>query len=154
MAKRIRSDSAHAAVKAMINAALPEIEPPKHARLRDCDKPFWSDIVNSRARDEWSNTDLIVAVQLARCQCDIETEAVVLETEGSVIVNQKGTQIMNPRHSVLEQMARRELALMRTLGLTGFTAKSNQRDVADARKMQRQASRTKAELDDEELLAS
>jgi hypothetical protein len=154
MTKRIRSDSVTAAVKAMVSVSLPEIDPPKHAKLRDQDKPFWSDIIKSRARDEWAQTDLVVAVHLARCQSDMEKEAEALDAEGSVIENQRGTPIMNPRHSVMEQLARRELALMRTLGLTGFTAKSNQRDVAQARKMQRQAEKTKQELEDEDLLAS
>lgn len=152
--KRERSDSAFAAVKAMVNASLPDIEPPGHAKLRDKDLPFWGDIINSRARDEWSRTDLVIAAQLSRCQSDIETEAAALDIEGSVIENQRGTPIMNPRHSVLEQLARRELALMRSLGLAGHTVKGNQRDLQDARKMQRQASKLKDELEDEDLLAS
>ena len=154
MTKRIRSDSVTAAVKAMVNASLPDLEPPSHAKLREKDQPFWTDIIKSRSRDEWAKTDLVVAVQLCRCQSDIETEAELLDAEGSVIENQKGTPVMNPRHSVLEQLARRELALMRTLGLTGFATKSNLRDVTDARKMQRQAEKTKQELEEEDLLAS
>ena len=113
--KRARSDSAASAVKAMVNAALPQLELPAHVRLRDGDRPFWDGVLRARARDEWIEADLVVAAQLARCQADIELEQQLLTSEGSVVENMKGTQIMNPRVTVLEQLSRREMALMRTL---------------------------------------
>jgi hypothetical protein len=135
----------------MVNATLPTIQPPAHVRLRPQDQPFWDSIIRSRAREEWSSeTDLIVAAQLARCQADIEAESVKLDGEGAVIENQRGTPIMNPRHSVLEQLARKELALMRALTLVVAT---RGRDQAPARRTEARARQANAALADEELLA-
>lgn len=139
-------------VEAAINAALPVISPPAHVRLREQDAPFWVDIVKSRAREEWSKSDLVVAAQLARCQADIESESLQLESEGSVIENNRGTPVMNPRHAVLEQLSRREMALMRSLQMVG-SAKGDKRDVEKARKLQRQADIAHEEVTDDDLLA-
>lgn len=109
--------------------------------------------MRARTRDEWSAPDLVVAAQLARCQHDIENESASLDTEGSVIENNRGTPVMNPRHAVLEQLARREMALMRSLRMSGAAA-GDKRDVEQARKIQRQAEKVRDELADEDLLAS
>lgn len=150
--KRNRADSATSAVKAMINAAKEEIQVPAHIKLRDGDLVFWGGVVRARARDEWTETDLVVAGQLARCLRDIEVEQSALDIEGTVTVNDKGTKIVNPRVSVLEQFARREMALMRTLRMGGRAAGAA-RDEAPARKIERQSRKLREQLEDDELLA-
>jgi hypothetical protein len=75
-----------------------------------------------------------------------------LDVEGTVIPNDKGTMVVNPRVSVLEQFARREMALMRTLRMGGRVAGAA-RDLAPARKIERQSRQVRAELEDDELLA-
>ena len=150
--KRNRADSASSAVKAMINAAKDTIQVPAHVKLRDGDMVFWDGVVRARARDEWTETDLVVAGQLARCLRDIEEEQAALDAEGTVIKNDKGTPVVNPRVSVLEQFARREMALMRTLRMGGRAAGAA-RDEAPARKIERQSSKLREELEDDELLA-
>jgi len=152
MPRKPRSDSIQANINAMVSVALPEFEPPSHVRLPEESRPFWSGIMASRAREEWSKNDFVVAAQLARCQSDIERESILLESEGSVVENARGTQVMNPRHSVLEQLARREMALMRSLALTSSNAKDKQA-VESARKVQRSASETRESLIGEDLLA-
>lgn len=151
--KRIRSDSTDSAVKAMVNAAKGALCVPAHVRLRDGDQPFWDGIVRARARDEWTDADLVVAAQLTRCQHDIEKESQALEAETSVITNARGTQVMNPRLSVLEQLARREMALMRTLRMGGRIA-GDARDEAGGRKIERESRKLRDELAEDELLAS
>jgi hypothetical protein len=153
--KKTQANTATAAVRAMIAAAQPLPPIPSHVRLRDADKPFWEAIMRARTRDEWTDADLIAAAQLARCQSDIEAESLALEAEGSVIENQRGTQIMNPRHSVLEQLSRRQLALMRSLRISGSSTGDRKEDLVKARNLQRQAERALAEVaDDDELLAT
>lgn len=112
--RKPRSDSTTAALFAIENARKPAPEPPIHAPLRDCDKPFWAAIVAGRGRDEWRNVDLVLAAQLARCQADIEREAAILDTEGTVLDGRA-----NPRAAVVEAMVKRELALMRSLRMGG-----------------------------------
>jgi hypothetical protein len=151
--KRTRSDSAASAVKAMLDAAQGVLDAPTHVKLREGDKAFWDGIVRARARDEWLEADLVVAGQLARCQADIEREQGALDMEGSVVRNDRGTQVMNPRVTVLEQLARREMALMRTLRMGGRVA-GDARDEAGRRKIQRQSEKLREELEGDELLAS
>lgn len=131
--RRARSDSVAAAGKAMLDAgsALPVV--PGHVKVRPGDAPFLDGILRARARDEWTSPDLVVAMQLARCQADIEKEHAMLENEGSVIDNFKGTPIVNPRHAVLEQLSRRELALLRALQMAG-SPRGDKRDVEQSRK--------------------
>jgi ectoine hydroxylase-related dioxygenase (phytanoyl-CoA dioxygenase family) len=150
--KRNRSDSASSAVKAMVNAAKGDIPVPKHVKLRKGDAVFWQGVVRARARDEWTDADLVVAGQLARCQADIEREQQSLDTEGTVVKNDRGTMVLNPRVSVLEQFARREMALMRTLRMGGRVAGAA-RDMSPARKIESESRRVRQELEDDELLA-
>jgi hypothetical protein len=154
MPRKQRSDSAQSKINAMIAVTLPEFAPPTHVRMPDEAKPFWSDIMASRAREEWAKNDLVVAAQLARCQLDIEREAVLLESEGSVIENQRGTPVMNPRHAVMEQLARREMALMRALGMNAASGSKDRTSQQSARKTERQAAAVREELAENDLLAS
>ena len=150
--KRTRSDSAASALKAMVNAAMPPLPLPSHVQLREADYPFWDGVLRARARDEWTEADLVVAAQLARCQADIEREQQLLNDEGSVFENGKGTQIMNPRVTVMEQLSRREMALMRTLRMGGRIA-GDARDQSGKRALERKASQIRVELQDDGLLA-
>jgi len=153
--RRPRSDSTKAIIGAMEAAATPLPPIPTHVKLRDCDLPFWDAIVRARMREEWDQVTLVVAAQLARCQYDIEAESLMLSMESSVIRNDKGTPVANPRVSVLEQLSRRQMALMRSLQLVGTGTGTGQRtpDLAKGRKLQRQAEQARGEVDDG-LLAS
>jgi hypothetical protein len=154
---RKKSDTVSAQIRAMQNAALPDLEPPKHVKLREQDWPFWTDILRARARDDWQPYDLTVVAQLARCQYDIERESEHLYAEGSIVENARGTQVMNPRVTVLEQLARREMALMRSLRMTGQTV-GDPRDLSPSRNIENKARKAKSLVGDEthaeeELLA-
>src|SRR5688572_26106481 len=110
--KRKRGDSAEQAIQAHINAAKGPLQCPAHVTLRSGDEPFWEAVIRARARDEWTDCDLVVAAQLARCQSDIERESRALDEEGSTLKNDRGTMVANPRFTVLQQLAQREMALM------------------------------------------
>jgi len=154
MKTKVKRDSATAAaaVRAMVGAATDLPDPPAHCRLRDGDRPFWDGIVRARTRDDWSEADLVVAAQLTRCQADIERESETLDAEGTVAMNERGTLVCNPRVSVLEQLARREMALMRTLRMGGV-ARGDARDGVGEVKLQRQSEKLRKELEGDELLA-
>ena len=151
--KRPDTRTAASAVKAMLDAAKGAIMPPSHITLRERDWPFWAGVVRARARDEWSDAELVVASQLAKCQSDIEVEQTKLDGELTVIANERGTMCVNPRVAVLEQYARREMALMRTLRMGGRVAGDATKEAA-RRSVQRGAEKARAELEDEDLLAS
>lgn len=137
----------------MVDAAKGPPAAPAHVRLRPEDLPFWDGIIRARARDEWIEVDLVVAAQLARCQRDIEVESETLHAETAVVTNARGTLVMNPRITVLEQLARREMALMRSLRMGGRAVGDPQIE-AGRRKAQRVAEDVRRELEEEdELLA-
>jgi len=126
------------------------MKPPAHIRLKKTDLPFWTGIL--RSRDEWSDTDLVVAAQLARCQRAIEVESRSLQVEGTVITNAHGRRVVSPRFALVQRLVVHEMALMRALGLGGRAA-GDARDQASKRAMQRQAQRILEDLQAEELLA-
>ena len=146
--KRTRADSAASAVKAMVDAAQPDIAVPDCVVLTPSAEPFWVGVVRARARDEWTEVDLVVAGQLAQCQADMAEEDETLRLEGRVIKNDRGTPVMNPRTTVMEQLARREMALMRTLRMGGRIA-GDTRDEAGKRKVERQSRKLRGELEEE-----
>ena len=74
--KRQRADTAKAAVQAHQNAAQGPIDPPEYVTLPEPCKPFWDAIVTSRPRDTWTDSDLVLAANLARTQHAIETAAI------------------------------------------------------------------------------
>jgi hypothetical protein len=144
-----RRDSSESAVKAMMQAGLPPLEPPAHVRLRKGDRPFWDAILKARARDEWPDYDLAVAAQLARCQADIETESKALDAESSMVVNDAGKVVINPRCLLMQQLAQRELSMMRALRLAGRDAGLTSEKDSAKRRLLRQAENARAELHDE-----
>ena len=152
MAKRLRADSTASKIKAMSDAALGILRPPEHVQITSSALLYWDGIVRARARDEWSEVDLVVVAQLAQCQADIAEQDVMLRAEGSIVTNERGTQIMNPRATLMENLARREMALMRTLRLGGAVS-GDKRDDAKRRSIQRQSEELRKELEEDDLLA-
>ena len=130
-ARKPRSDSTTAALFAIENARKPPPAPPAHVKLRDSDKPYWDSIIAARARDEWTPVSLVLAAQLARCQSDIEIEQATLTVEGNVIDNK-----VNPRATVIDVLAKRQMALMRSLRMAG-TALGKTPTIENNRRMER-----------------
>lgn len=132
MTKRARSDSAASAVKAAQAVAAGVIEPPTHVKLRDGDRPFWESLVRARARDTWNTADLENCANLARCKADIERITAEIESEGDIVVNERGTQIVNPKHALLETLTRRNMALSRMLHVHAEASVGKSEDAAKA----------------------
>lgn len=153
-AKRPKSDTAAAAVSAALAAAKGLLQPPQHVSLPGEALKYWPGVVCARARDDWTEVDLVVAAQLAKCQADMAEEDAALDLEGKVIKNDRGTPVMNPRTAVMEQLARREMALMRALRIGG-RAGGDPRDGAGRAKTEQTARRARSEVEAEadDLLA-
>jgi len=117
--RRARSDSATAAINAAKNAALGDLMPPEHVKISPEVLPDYIAIVRARARDEWSELDLIVAAQLAEVIGQQREQTAKITLEGDVVENMKGTLVANPRVTILERLAGRQMAYMRTLQMGG-----------------------------------
>ena len=78
MAKIPRPDSNTAAYAATAhqNAAQAPLDPPACVTLPEPCRPFWDAIVTSRARDTWTDSDLVIAANMARVQHAIEAALV------------------------------------------------------------------------------
>lgn len=129
--KRTRSDSAAAAVAAAAAVGKP-IDPPAHVKLRAGDRPFWDSLVSARARDTWNSADLENCANLARCKADVERLQDEIASEGDIIVNDRGTQIINPKHTLLETLSRRAVALSRMLHVHAEATVGESRDAGKA----------------------
>jgi len=149
MAKRNRSDSV--ASQTQFYSAL-DASPPDHIHLREGDMPFWRSIVRARAADTWTDSDLEQAGNLARCKADIERLQTEIDAEGDTVVNAKGTQIVNPKHSLLETLSRRAVALSRMLHVHAEATQGRARDTGQRTKAQNKA-RQKKKDDDDGLIA-
>lgn len=150
------SNTLKSKIDAMVAIGQPELQPPAFMPLRASAMNFWPGIMASRARAEWLDVDLVVAAQLADCQCSIQEESEAIHAEGTVLRNDRGTMVANPRANILEALARREMALMRTLRMGGRIA-GDTRDEAGRRRNEHTARKTaeqiKQEREEDELLA-
>ena len=138
-ARRLRSDSARAAISAHQNAAAGAIEPPEHVRLRPGDRPFWDAIVLARPRDTWTDADLALAAQLARTMADIEGLEKQIDADGLLIDGK-----VNPACDLLDKMQRRALAVSRQLMVTTLATVGRAQDINQGATLQREA---QAQLD-------
>lgn len=132
MPKRVRStDTAAGAAQAFIDVAKGLPDPPRHVSLRPEDVPYWEAIVATKPRDEWLEVQLVAAAQLARTQADIAAWSAEMETQPPVIyVGRDDAPRIHPLLQAIEQATRRQLALMRALGVVSTDAPE------DARKRQ------------------
>lgn len=126
--RRQRSDSITAAVSAAQSQSV--IDPPAHVALRDGDLPFWRSIVSARATSSWNAADLEQAANLARCKADIERLQQEITVIGDIIENDRGTPIINPRHTLLEVLSRRSVALSRMLHVHAEATQGESREQA------------------------
>lgn len=151
--KRQPANTINSQIRAMASAAAPLPEIPKHLSVRDRDRQFLDVILRSRLREEWNGPDIAIAVQLARVQADIEEQSRQVDAEGMVIADRFGDETINPRQKIVDQLERRQLALMRSLKLVGVAVGPDKRDLGKARALQRQAEEVREGLKDEDLLA-
>lgn len=138
--KRARTDTAKAAIRATQNAAKPPIEPPACINLRPADRPFWDRIVSSKARDNWTEVDLVTAGHLARAQSDIELLQSQIDRDGYVIEGK-----VNPAAQMLETLSKRAIALTRVLQVHALATVGRSADTVNAAKLEREA----AQFDDD-----
>jgi len=100
--------------------------------MREIDRPFWRAIIAAKSHDEWTDASLVLAVQLARCQADIECGNVTLGTEGSIVDGK-----LNPRCTVIDQLTKRGAALMRALRMAGDSMPVKKVTLENQRRLER-----------------
>ncbi|MTH96653.1 terminase small subunit [Roseibium sp. RKSG952] len=149
MAKRQRIDSATEAVRVM-QQATQEIVPPSNVPLEDEDLPFFASVIAEFARSEWTAHQLELAALMARTMADLEREQRCLRDEGSVVLTEKGTPVVNPRKAVVQMHASTILSMRKSLSLHARAKEGEARDAAKRRK-QAKAIEDNNPLDDDLL---
>lgn len=107
--------------------------PPAHVRMSDTDMAFWPEIVAEFSATEWTAHALSVASLLARSMNDVEREQFDLRAEGSVLMNERGTPVCNPRRQAVALATQAVLSLRRTLSLHARATAGEARDVGKRR---------------------
>ena len=143
-AKRQRSDSATAAVMAF-NSAQKQIPSPKP--LNDAEHVYWAAITRARAREDWTDVDLLHAWNLAKLMWQIEESHLEIAEKGMTVVNEKGTQIDNPAFSRLEKLTRLTASLSTKLHVHAEATVGKSEDAAKRATKQRDAENTLATKD-------
>ena len=133
-ARRLRSDSAHAAAEAYQNAAQAPIEPPLCVTLRDGDLPFWARIIESKARSTWTPADLVSAAHLARALADMEMLQSQVDSEGYVLEGK-----INPAAKALEMLSKRVVMIARAIQVHALATVGEARDAGKAATAEREA---------------
>ena len=117
--RRLKSDTIKGATQAHHNAAQAPLEPPAYVTLSESCKPFWNAIVTSRARDTWTDSDLVLASNLAKTMHALETATVGDETHA--------------------KLTRLSLALTRSLSVHTTATVGRAADIVGASTIERQA---------------
>lgn len=155
MARRPRIDSAAAAVATMAAAAR-DLSPPAHVFLRPGDMPFWDSVISEKPKSEWTESDLLVAANLARAMADAEMLSnMSVGQRGNVKGKVKQTFVIKSIGAV-DKLARRIVTLRRALGLDNRAKNGEQRDVNRRREHANEieAGRNPLAEDGDSLLAS
>lgn len=147
MTKRQRIDSVNGAASAM-KGATSKIDPPDWVDVPEEAMPFWYSIVHTRAFDRWTMPDLEMAAELARTKSSIERLNKELREEGDTLVNERGTVVTNPKHTILETLTRRMVALSRSLQVHAEATQGKSRDQVKANQAQKKSRETIEEADD------
>jgi len=147
--RKTRSDSATAAINAAKNAASPDLRPPPHVQLSADAEPYFADIVRARAREEWNEHQLTIAAQLAECMVEQEEVRAELALDGRVLTNERGTKVANPLVGINEALARRQMALGRSLQMIG-RATGDPRAPTAKRKLEAGARNLRKEVEQED----
>ena len=135
------------------NAANNVIEPPIGYELEDEQELLlWDTFTRARSADDWRQMDLLLVHKLVKMETDLKKQRELLEKEGYILTNQRGTDVENPRVRIMDSLERRQLAVIRSMSLnvTASDPRTVKKQAADDAK----AHRTLKEQGVDSLLAS
>ena len=141
-----RADSVHV-LSGIYKKALEGEQLPDGVTLEEKELPYWRLITEARA--QWTKVDLFHAANLARCMCSIEENTLLLKAEGDVIKNDRGTMVMNPRFTILEQLSRRSVSLSAKIQVHAAATMGESKDQRKKNTAKRQALETMNSVKDD-----
>lgn len=132
----------------MLAGTVKDPQPPEHIAMPPEAMPTWTAIVRARDYKSWTQIDLEHAANLACCLADLERLRREVREEGDTIINQRGTPIVNPKHSLIEVLSRRSVALSRLLHVHAEATVGESRHQGKRSEKQREIQAAKDEADD------
>ena len=115
--KRADKNSVTAAVSGF-KGALDSVPLPQGVELRsEQEMVIWGQFTRARAREDWRDMDLLLLAKVVRMEVDLRAYQSQVETQGSIVENQRGTQIPNPLLAIIDTVERRQLAVIRSMSL-------------------------------------
>ena len=150
--RRKRSDTATSRVAA-VQALSKKLLPPKDVVLPPDAEVRFNRVVRARARETWTEIDLEHAANLACCLADLERLRAEVRDEGDTIENKRGTQVMNPKHTLMEVLSRRAVALSRLLHVHADATQGRSRDTGQKTKEEKRAAEALEIVDADDLIA-
>ena len=126
--------------------------PPEHIIVPEEAMPHWWSVVRARDYSAWTETDLEHAANLACCLYDCERLRREIRDEGDTVVNARGTQIVNPKHDLLEKLSRRSVALSRLVHVHAEATAGKSRDDSKRSTKQREVAGAVESADDDDGL--
>lgn len=135
-----------------MQAAVKKVRRPSQCKLKKEHLPFWRSIVKNRAPDSWNDADLEIAANLARCKYDIERVQAQLWEEGDIVRNDRGTPIVNPKHTLLQTLSARSTNLSRFLQVHAEATQGKSRDQVSRNKAAQSARQAIEDHNDDDLI--
>lgn len=122
--------------------------------LKEEHRPYWTEVVNSKAHDYFNLGDIHLLKLYCRVAADIDRLDREIADEGSVVFNARGNPIVNPRVVVRSLAETRLLSLSTKLRLQPSSRydSENDRKQGDKKKRADAAARTMDD-DDDDLIA-
>lgn len=119
MSQKKRSDkNSVTAALGGFKGAMDSVPLPQGVELRsDAEAVIWDQFTRARAREDWRDMDLLLLAKVVRMEADIRNYQSQVEAQGSIVENQRGTQIPNPLLAIIDTVERRQLAVIRSMSL-------------------------------------
>ena len=83
----------------------------------ELEESLWTTFTRARSADDWRDMDLILVHKLVKMESDLRKQRELLEAEGYILTNQRGTDVENPRVRIMDSLERRQLAVIRSMSL-------------------------------------
>ena len=112
---------------------------------------IWNQFTRARAREDWRDMNLILLAKVVRMEADIREHQSTLDRSGVLIQNKRGTLIPNPLLAVVDNLERRQLAVIRSMSLNQLS--SDPRTLNGSAKNENQARELLHDLGVEGLIA-
>jgi hypothetical protein len=153
MSQKKRSDkNSVTAALGGFKGAIESVPLPQGVELRsDEELVIWGQFTRARAREDWRDMDLLLLAKVVRMEADIRSYQSQVEAQGTIVENQRGTQIPNPLLTIIDTVERRQLAVIRSMSLNQMA--SDPRTVNGYARATIDAGKTLESFSDNDLIA-